>query len=154
MNINLHDHYQLLNTSGGQRTNFKATDLYQYWGQVIVYGVKLPSGIHVPHTHGRVNVPEGPACFPLFLGEPADRVVRLIRQLNSLPLCLVLQDGSRLPVLSLEQSHMILGGQRYVREDMIKRAQKLIELYRNWWEAGEVLPGTFRLKQQLVRSAN
>ena len=145
--------YHLLNTATLQRTRLEIHDLFNYRGQTIMYGIKMQSGIWLPGTIGRQDVPEGPACFPLFTGAQAVKVVQLADQLHSLPIFFLLPDQTRLPILSLEDSHKILGGQRGVHDDMIKRAQRLVDLYEEWEPVG-ILPEWFRLKRDLVKSRN
>ena len=145
--------YELYNEATKQRARLEVSDIFSYRGAAIIYGTKMRAGLWVPSTIGRKETPEGPACFPLFLNEPGQQVVRLVDLLRSLPLLFVLPDKSRLPILSLEDSHKVLGGRRGHRDDMIARAQKLIDVYSEWRGTG-LLPEWFRLKKDLVKSRN
>lgn len=145
--------YEIHNTATKQVTRLEVHDLFLYKAATIVYGSKMRGGLWVPSAFGRRESSEGPACFPLFLNEQHTDVTRLVNLLRSLPLWLVLPDDSGLPVLSVEDSYKVLGGQRGVRNDMIQRAQQMVDLYSEW-KATKVLPEWFRLKRDLAKSVN
>ena len=151
--LKVHQQYRLINTATRQEVQLEILDLYQYNGACIVYGEKMRQGIWLPATIGRRVAPPGPACFPVFPNEQGGDVVALVNQLRSLPLLLTLPDTSLLPILSLENGHLILGGERNKKEDMGRRAQQLVDLYYQW-KPTLTLPQWFRLKQSIARRVN
>ena len=153
MNIQVHDQYQLFNTATRQTARFEVLDLYGYKSQYILYGERLRQGIWLPSRFGHVQAPPGPACFPLFPSEAVANITALVDQLRSLPLYLVLPDNQMVPLLTLEDSHKILGGIRGNKDSMIRRAQQLIDLYLEWLPT-RLLPEWFRLKKNLVAARN
>ena len=153
MNIQVHDQYQLFNTATRQWARFEVQELYEYKGQHVVYGNRYRQGIWVPSKFGHVQAPPGPACFPFFPTEPTANITALVDQLRSLPLYLVLTDNQMVPLLTLEDSHKILGGIRGNKDSMIRRAQQLIDLYLEWLPT-RLLPEWFRLKKNLVAARN
>lgn len=155
MNIAVHGQYELYNTATLQTARFEVLELYGYKGEYVVYGEKMRQGLWMPAQFGRVQAPPGPACFPLFLAELEDNITALVNQLHSLPLYLVLpgEDRAMIPLLTLEDSHKILGGKRGDRGAMIQRARQLIDLYLDWLPT-RTLPEWFRLKKQLVQVRN
>lgn len=151
--LQVHRQYQLFNAATKQEARFEVLDLYQYAGQYVVYGERMRQGIWVPSTIGRVQAPPGPACFPIFPTELGVDIMRLMEHLRSLPLYLVLANGSLLPVLSLEDGCKILGGEKDNRDAMVRRAQQLVDLYLQW-KPTKVLPQWFLARQRLAKSLN
>ena len=155
MNLTIHRQYELRNTATKQTAIFEVLELYNYKGQSILYGERMRQGIWIPAKFGRRQASPGPACFPVFPDELASDVTQLVDQLHSLPLYLVLSnnpdDGLKLlPILSLQNSSNILGGQRYGKDGMIQRAQQLIDLYLDW-KPTRLLPKWFHARRAMAK---
>mgnify|MGYP001580444415 FL=1 len=151
--LSVHQQFELHNSATRQKALFEVLDLFAYRGQSVVYGERLRQGIWLPSSVGHIQAPPGPACFPIFPEEPATEVVALVGQIGSLPLYLLLPGALLLPLLTVEDAHLVLGGERGKRDDMVKRAQRLIDLYLEW-KPLHVLPEWFRLKRGLVKARN
>ena len=165
MKISPHDMLEIRNTATLQSAKVEVLEIYSYNGQVILFGERRRYDIWVPSRWGHQQPPPGPTCFPIFPAEPAGNIVKLRDQLNSLPLYLIFpseglmtnsagQAEQFVPILSLQDGHIVLGGERYDKNDMIERSRKLIDLYFEWLDHGETVPEKIRLAQDAVKARN
>ena len=159
MQIRTGQQYQLVNLEVPQGTpgnppRILVGEVLGYKGQYIVYGEKLAHQQHV-YRVGFEDVPERPACFVMLPREPVpENVLLLSKMLKGLPLALM--DGTDLYYIVNWTSNLgslwwTARGEQASRDEMIRRARKVVDLYLEWNEKGQV-PVWFRAARSISRN--
>ena len=133
--------YDLVNLATDQRGRFTVHDLYNYKGQMIVYGTLAPHQVRV--VRGVKSVKERPSCPVVLPNESGPTIAKFVDQLNGLPLAF--RDGQDLVFLvNMQGLPGFWESSKMDRESLLDKSRKVIDLYHDWKRLGEVMPLWFR----------
>jgi len=131
MQLKVHQTYTLKNLVTLEIADLEILDIYPYKEADIIYGERGHRGIYLPSTVGRQYIPSGPSCFPVFLAERAENILRFMDQVGGSLIVMLLDANQFLPAPNIPDWR-IFGGARHDKHDMIRRAQQLTDLYLDW----------------------
>ena len=144
MKLQINHQYQLIDLASpqglpGHPPQLRLTEILEYRGQWVIVGEKLLHQQHI-FIHGFETIPVSLACCVVLPNDIPGNVHRLSTALNGRELALRDIDGTLLPIVNWAARLGSLwwsDGAIKTRDELVKRALKVVDLYHEWRINGE-----------------
>jgi len=113
------------NISTGHMARIHVHEVIEYKRAFILWATMLPTGIYVPATHGRVDVPDRPSCPIIMPGEHWGDLLRFSRALNGSDLRLIDFAGEETQILNVTWPNVRITDKPHV----VARAALAVDAY-------------------------